>query len=239
MKGLLIGVSVWWIQFEYTQQKRNMFPFESPSTFSISGTTMCGKTTWLFKLLLNSKVMFNNAPHKILYCYGVWQDLFNEMEQKLANIHFHEGLPKVEQIDSFVTDEHNIIILDDLMNECVKSSEVEVLFSRGAHHKNLTIIYLNQNIFCQGKNARNIALNCHYIVLFQNLRDGMQIQRLGQQIFPGQGHVLVESYKNCVENPYGYLVIDLSPHTDHKFRLRTDIFPNEDTKIFCPRGGVY
>jgi hypothetical protein len=214
-----------------------MFPFEGPTTISISGATMSGKTTWLFSLLMTAKEMFTKIPHKILYCYGVWQHLFHDMEQKISDIYFHEGLPTLEEIDSFISNnEHNIIVLDDLMNECVKSLEIELLFTRGAHHKNLTIVYLNQNIFCQGKNARTIALNCHYIVLFQNLRDGSQVQRLGQQIFPGHGHVLVEAYKNCVEKPYGYLVVDLSPHTEHTYRLRTDIFPNEDTKIFCPRG---
>lgn len=213
-----------------------MFPFEAPSTFSISGATRSGKTTWLFKLLKHAKIMFTNPPHKILYCYGVWQDMFNEMEKLIPNLVFHEGVPASEQIEEFANDNHNIIVLDDLMSECVKNQEVELLFTRGSHHKKLSIIYLNQNMFCQGKSARTIALNCHFIILFQNLRDRSQIQRLGQQLFPGEGRVLVEAYKDCLQERYGYLVIDLSPHTDHRLRLRTDVFPNEFTKIFKPRG---
>jgi hypothetical protein len=215
-----------------------MFPFETPTTISISGTTGSGKTTWLKKLLEHNELLFpNSITDKILYCYGVFQDLFHEMERDIKNIHFHEGLPSAEIIEDLTKNKkHNIIILDDLMMEVVKNSDMELLFSRGSHHKNLTIIYINQNMFCQGKNARTITLNCHYIILFQNLRDCSQIQRLGQQIFPSHGNFLVESYKDALQQPYGYLVVDLSPRAEEGFRLRTNIFPGEDTIIYRLHG---
>jgi len=215
-----------------------MFPFEGPSTFSISGTTGSGKTSWIKNLLIHKDKLFpENPPHNILYCYGVWQPLFEEMEQSIPNISFHRGSPSTEHIENISkNNHHNIIILDDLMQDVVKNPEIEMLFTRGAHHKKLTIIYLNQNMFCQGKYARTIALNSHYLILFKNLRDCSQIQRLGQQIFPGQSQVLVEAYKDCILEAYGYLVIDLSPHTDEKYRLRTKIFPEEDTLVYKAQG---
>jgi adenylate kinase family enzyme len=215
-----------------------MFPFEAPTTMSISGTTGSGKTTWLKKLLEHNEVLFPNTDtHKILYCYGVWQELFYNMEKTIPNLIFQEGLPSSEIIEEITkTKKHNIIILDDLMMEVVNNSEVELLFSRGSHHKNLTIIYINQNMFCQGKSARTITLNCHYIILFQNLRDCSQVQRLGQQIYPGQKNLLVESYKDALQKPYGYLVVDLSPRAEEGFRLRSNIFPGEDTIIYRPHG---
>lgn len=213
-----------------------MFPFLSPSSFSISGTTGSGKTSFLKKLLENKELMFTSPPNKILYCYGVWQDLFNEMESAIPNLYFNEGIPSSELINEFTDYKHNVIVLDDLMTECLKNDEIELLFTRGAHHKKLSVIYLNQNMFCQGKHARTIALNCHYMILFQNLRDCSQVQRLGQQLFPNNSHVLVEAYKDCLQKPFGYLVIDLSPSTEHTFRLRTDIFPSEITKVYLPHG---
>lgn len=215
-----------------------MFPFEAPSTFSISGATGSGKTTWLSNLLQESASLFPKVfTKKILYCYGIWQDLFDKMEAIIPNIVFHEGVPTSKVIEELTENKsHNIVVLDDLMSEVVKNGEIELLFTRGAHHKNLTIIYLNQNMFCQGKNARTITLNCHYSILFQNLRDCSQVQRLGQQIFPGNSHFLVEAYKDCMQTPYGYLVIDLSPRTDEQFRLRTNIFSGEDTIIYQPHG---
>lgn len=217
-----------------------MFPFVAPSTFTITGTTGSGKTTWLYKLLKNKEEMFpDDPPSRVLYCYGVWQDLFEEMEERLASIYFHKGLPSIEQIEEFTDGLHNVIILDDLMEECVKNAEIENLFTRGAHHKRLSVIYLNQNLFCQGKHAKSISLNSHYIILLQNLRDHSQIQKLGQQIYPGQSNVLIEAYKDSMQKAYGYLVIDLSPHAEHKYRLRTNIFPGEEPPlIFQPHGSV-
>lgn len=217
-----------------------MFPFQAPSTFSVSGMTGSGKTTWIFKLLCNKEQMFGeNIPERILYCYGIWQDLFKEMESTLDDIIFHEGLPSSEKIEELISNnKHNIIILDDLMLDVVKNSEMEMLFTRGAHHKKLSIIYLNQNMFCQGKNARSISLNCHYLILFQNLRDCFQIKKLGQQIYPNQSQVLVEAYKDCLQNDFGYLVIDLSPWSDHHYRLRSNIFPGELTVVYQPHGTV-
>jgi hypothetical protein len=209
-----------------------MFPFEGPSTLSVSGTTGSGKTSWIFKLLKNRDDMFTNSPHKILYCFGVWQKLYDEMEKDISNIIFHKGVPNYTYLEEFIDGNHNIIILDDLMADCVKNQDVANLFSIGAHHQRLSIVYINQNMFCQGKNARTIALNCHYIVLFQNLRDRSQVQRLGQQLFPGQSQLLLEAYKDATQSRYGYLVVDLSPHAHHNFRLRTEIFPEEITKVY-------
>lgn len=214
-----------------------MFPFESPTTMAVSGTTGSGKTTWLFKLLRNSKLMFpENPPYKILYCYGVWQEMFEKMEAEISQIEFYEGLPPESLINSLTANQkHNIIILDDLMGEVVKNQDVELLFTRGSHHRKLTVIYLNQNMFCQGKNARTISLNTHYLVLLKNLRDSSQICTLGRQIFPKQSNVLEEAYKDCLLAPYGYLIVDLSPHTEQNFRLRTNIFPGEDTIVYCSK----
>ena len=216
----------------------NMFPFEAPTTISISGTTQSGKSTWLCKLLEHKDKLFPDvSTHKILYCYGVWQDLFNKMETLIPNLIFHEGIPSSSLIEEITkNNHHNIIVLDDLMIEVVKNEEMDHLFTRGAHHKNLTVIYINQNMFCQGKNARSITLNCHYLILFQNLRDYSQVQRLGQQIFPGYSKLLVESYKDCMQTHYGYLVVDLSPRAEEHYRLRTRIFPGEDTIIYRLHG---
>ncbi len=77
---------------------------------------------------------------------------------------------------------HNIIILDDLQDRVSKSVEAEQLFTRGSHHKNLTVIYIIQNLYQQGKCARNIALNCHYTILFKNPMDVTQIYNFGRQL---------------------------------------------------------
>ena len=58
----------------------------------ICGPTGSGKTFFVYKLLKNH--MFTKKVSKILYCYGVYQDLYDTMLLSLPNIVFHEGVPK-------------------------------------------------------------------------------------------------------------------------------------------------
>jgi UDP-N-acetyl-D-mannosaminuronic acid transferase (WecB/TagA/CpsF family) len=45
-----------------------------------------------------------------------------------------------------------------------------------------------QNLFHRGKHHRTISLNAHYMVVFKNPRDVLQIMALANQMYPkGQG----------------------------------------------------
>jgi hypothetical protein len=203
--------------------------FTTPTTICISGATGSGKTWFLFKLLQHRKVLFYPDIHKILYCYGVWQPLFERMEQSLP-IEFHRGIPSEHKIDTFSDALGNVVILDDLMSQSIDNKNTESLFTRGSHHQNLTVIFISQNLFCQGKCARNIALNTHYMVLMKNPRDISQISVLARQT--GMGKQLTQAYEECMGESYGYLIVDLSPRNEHAFKLKTAIFPDENTHVF-------
>ena len=198
-----------------------MIKFSAPTTIILSGTTSCGKTTWL-KRLLNDN-LFDISPKRIVYCYGVWQKIFNHMK----GVEFFEGLP--DAFEQFADDKHNLIIIDDLQDEVCKSKAVENLFTRESHHKNLSVIYITQNIFYQGKHSRTIALNTHVTVLFRNPRAASQIKILKSQTGIKR---LYEAYEDATKNDYGYLVVDLSPASDREYSLRTCVFSDEDTIIY-------
>jgi hypothetical protein len=40
-------------------------------------------------------------PKKIMYCYGVYQALFDDMERTLPQFTLHQGLPSQTVIDEF------------------------------------------------------------------------------------------------------------------------------------------
>lgn len=202
--------------------------FTCPTTICLSGVTQSGKTTWVKKLIQHRKVLLDPAPTKIMYCYGVWQPAF----ESLKNVKFQKDLPTEETIDQFADGSPCLIVLDDLMDAVVKSEEVQRLFVRGSHHRNITVIYINQNMFHQGKCARTISLNCHYLVLFKNPRDFSQIQYLGRQI--GLGKTLVEAYEDCMLERYNYLVVDLSPHSSSDRKLFGHVFPGEEEVAYVP-----
>lgn len=210
-----------------------MFPFVGPTTMSISGMTGSGKSTWVHKLLRDKEVMFEPKVIKVMYAYGIWQQMYERMEVEFPFIQFIQGLPTEEEVDEFADGDHHMIVIDDLMQSASKSPQVEFLFTRGSHHKLLSIVFINQNMYSQGKHSRTISLNTHYMVLFKNPRDVNQVKVLSRQI--GLGKTLEESYNDCTAEPYGYLVIDLSPHTDSRYRLRSHIFPQEDTIMYTTK----
>ena len=82
---------------------------------------------------------------------------------------------------------------------------------------------LTQNLFPQGKNARTISLNAHYIIAFKNPRDALSVRILAQQAFPHKVPFVMESFQDATTRPYGYLLFDLHPSTPEEYRLRTNI----------------
>ena len=209
---------------------QHVVPFQGPSTICVSGPTMAGKSRWVQRLLEERDVMFTpEPPQKVLYCYGIYQPLFDDMAEQFPFVTFNEGLPNEENLVKMASDgSHSMLILDDLMKAVVSTADAALLFTQGSHHRNMTILFITQNIFCQGKVARDIALNTQYLVLFNNLRDSSQIKRLGQQLYPaGKWKGFMEAYEDSTSKPYGYLLVDLSPKSEKDLRLRTTIFPDD------------
>lgn len=91
---------------------------------------------------------------------------------------------------------------------------------------------MTQNLFQRGSRSRTIALNTYYLVLMKKVRDASQIAFLGRQLFSGHSNFLTEAYADATKSPYGYLLVDTSPHSEDKYRLRTHIFPGEDPIIY-------
>jgi hypothetical protein len=155
------------------------------------------------------------------------------MEIDIPNIDFHEGLPNAELIEELTrSKKHSLVVLDDLMVKVIGDPLCQELFTLGSHHKNLSVIFITQNLFCDGKFARTISLNTHYLIIFKNLRDALQINELAKRMLPGKSLGLVEAYRDAIRERYSYIVIDMSPHTNDKYRFRTRIFPGEDLIIY-------
>ena len=108
-----------------------IFPFLPCSSFVVLGQTSSGKTRFVYELLKHANVMFTEDPlDKILYVYGIYQELYREMEKTLPNITFLEGLPSQSKIEDFTRDRHHrIIVLDDLMYRVIQDGDMELLFN--------------------------------------------------------------------------------------------------------------
>lgn len=212
-----------------------MFPFEAGCTHILVGQSGSGKTQFINKILKHKDSMFDETTTlKIRYYYGIWQDLFNEMIDSIEGISFHEGLPIEEDLLSFThPNEHTILILDDIMHLASNSHVIELIFTRISHHRFCTCFYLMQNAFIKGKNQVTIAMNTKYIEFFRSPRSLMQLQYLNSQIFPNNKGLLVKAYSDIMNiHDYGYLIIDLTAHCLDKLRIRSQIFPGEQTVVY-------
>ncbi len=155
--------------------------FKVPANFYVSGQSQSGKSSLIRQLLRHTNELFYPVPTKIIYCYGEYQKEFEE----LRNVDLVEGFPS-DLDDLTKGHDHSIVVLDDLMSECSKDQRVSDLFTRGSHHKGISVFYLTQNLFPPGKLSRTISLNCHYIFVFKNPRDSLGIATLAKQMFPRQ-----------------------------------------------------
>ena len=78
------------------------------------------------------------------------------------------------------------------------------------------------------KDKRIENLFAHYLVLFKNPRDKLQIVTVAKQMYPGQTDFFLNQYEEAVKRPFGYLLIDLKTTTQDNCRLRTNVLPSEE-----------
>lgn len=198
-----------------------MFPLRTNFALCIAGPSKSGKTSFCVQLLNNSNRIIDKTFNKIYWILGDSNAIPNGLN---VHVKFIIGIP-----DEFTntSGEPYLYVLDDSMFE-TQSKSVANLFTRGCHHQNISVIFITQNIFHQGKYARDISLNCSHLCIMNNPRDRSQFQYLARQLFPENPKELVRIYKEVTQDkPYSYLFIDLNQSTHNVFRFRTDIFnPN-------------
>ena len=102
-----------------------------------------------------------------------------QMLVTISQIEFVNGIPSALEDESY--NKRNLIVFVDQMIDAGKDKRVIDLFTRGSHHRNLSMIYIVQNLLHQEKGGRSISFNSHYLVLFKNPRDKLQILTLAKK----------------------------------------------------------
>lgn len=198
---------------------------QHPFTCIVSGPSGCGKSS-LVKAIINED-MIDPRSETILWLYAEDQPL----HRTLKNVEFEHGIP--DDLEARFQKRHrNLLVLDDLMTQLHSDERLTRLFSVGSHHKNLSIIFITHNLFHHGREMRTLSLNSHYLVLFKNPRDQLQISTLARQMYPGKSKFLVEAFEDATQKAHGYLMIDLKPATPEQLRIRTQIRPSEVQLVY-------
>ena len=200
--------------------------FKHPFTCAISGSSKCGKTEFL-RRLLNSKYI-QPPPERVIVLYKRWQPLYDKIKDILPKPEFYRGIP--ENIDSdsiFDVSKRNLVIFDDLMTDTSTDKAVSELFTEGSHHRNLSVINLTQNLFPRGKSSTTQRRNTQYLVLFKSPMGQDQIQTIGRFMFPGKVKDFMKVYSEATSKPYGHLVVDTNEPIET--RLKSNVFDSSRT----------
>ena len=202
---------------------------QHPFTCIVSGPSGCGKSSLVKDIL--TKDAIDPKPTNILWLYAEDQPLYHS---GLKHVSFKQGIPEdIETI--FQANKRNLLVLDDLMTEAHSDQRMTRLFSVGSHHRNLSIIFIIHNLFHYGKEMRTLSLNSHYIILFKNPRDKLQISTLARQMYPGSSQFLIEAFQDATQEAHGYLLIDLKPSTEDKLRVRTGLLPTDKIVVYVQK----
>ena len=182
-----------------------------PFTAVISGPSGSGKSHFIDRFIKNLNQMVDVKFDRIMLYYTEWQNGYLRLGK---DIEFHEGLPQFSDFSS--DNKPKLVILDDLQKES-SNNIVADIFTKGSHHWGISVIFVTQNLFHQGRNQRTIALNTSYLVIFKNPRDRSQINHMARQVYPEDPKFLQEAYHDATARPHAtvtYYWISNRTHTN-------------------------
>jgi len=176
-------------------------------------------------IILNAEELIVPPPKRIVWYYSEQQP---KLEVQLPNVEFRVGLPDMTEFEG---SEPALLVVDDFMAEC--NSEITKLFTKGSHHRNLSIWFLMQKFFHKSKEIRSITLNAQYIIMFKNPRDCQQVRVLARQMFGQDAPYMEEAFEDATSQPHGYLLVDAKQATPDHVRLKTSILPSDPVYVYA------
>jgi hypothetical protein len=216
--NLLFNKSV--VTMAFTSSTPITYPWRHPFNAILSGSSGTGKSYFTERFCKHVDLMVDTPIKEILWCFSEIGSVKNKTPVD-PRITYHQGIPIVEELPPI--DGARLLIIDDMMTSAVE--EVVQLFTKKAHHNNISVIYITQNLFY--RHQRDISVNAHYIVCMASPRTTQQIATLASQIFPKSSAYVLDAYRDATRDAYSYILLDLNPNTPEQHRLRTNIFPDD------------
>ena len=125
--------------------ENNDIKFKHPFTCILAGPSASGKSSFCIKFLQNlDSCTEEDFEGGIIWCYSEKTAVPTSQLAALGKkISFYEAVP-----ENFANAQGNpcLIILDDLLKD-VYSEDVCNLFTKGTHHRNISVIVITQNLF--------------------------------------------------------------------------------------------
>ena len=183
----------------------------------------CGKTTFVKDILLHHNTRIQPQIQRIVWLYKRWQPMYTIIKSTvMPKVEFIQGIPQeLDDDDYFGPRQNNLLILDDMMSTAGKDKRITDLFTEGSHHRSLSIISINQNLYATKDPTQR--RNCQYMILYDNPVDKSMTFALARQMFPNNTDKFMKCFEKATKRPYGFLLLDLKSFTPANQRLRYDI----------------
>ena len=187
---------------------------EKPFRLLVGGGSGSGKPEFVKKLV--NKSHFSSPFDKIVYCYPDYLvdvpaefDQIVEYQPGICDLQFFSSLPK-----------NSLIILDDMMTECGSSDNIMKLFAVVARKRNLSIIFIVQNVYDKSKQFRNIRLNATGFVLFKFYAATDVTQRILRDI-SCTNLISKKQLDKIYSKNFAYILINIHPQRHSELAIIT------------------
>jgi hypothetical protein len=202
---------------------------QHPSNTLVVGASGAGKSYLVKRIVENRKALFNVDFDEVFWYFAEWQSIYEELKRQ-HNVIFVEGPPSLEHFPP--NQGPKLVIVDDFMDQ-IKNPEFLKIAIKGSHHRSLSFWFLTQSLF--PPNFRQISLQAHYVFMLKATRDLAQIRTFCLQIDPTNWRALMEAYSDATKDGHSYMLFDFHVRQLDHLRLRTHIFPSENTIIYVPK----
>ena len=184
----------------------------------VSGPSRSGKTFFIKDLLKNVNIFSKQPPQITIMVYQIFQDVYRDMGVD----YLIQDCPNItDKIFEISNGYPTLVIFDDFLKSGALA-DVANLFIVDGRHRNLSMVFIGQNLFVNDENFRLISQNSDYFVLFKNPRSVQQIRTLAAQMSPKME--LMTHYSKATMDPFSYLFINLTQECKPPVKYLSHLF---------------
>lgn len=223
------------------------------------GSVQAGKTWWLRKFLKSLPEIIKPGHHfaRIIYCYKMYQSVYDEMKKEVPLIEFVQGFPKqifdeLSEDAEYETPVPTLILLDDLWDTLKNDPRLRDLYLT-SRHLNVSVMLIIHNIYHQTQVLKDASKfmqfsrfiasifvpffsvrNTNIYVLFE-MSSANIVKNLGRDIFSQSKDFLYDAWRQEMDlGRYNYLFVQLKVDVPKIMRVAGNIFSPYDTRCYLP-----
>jgi len=171
-------------------------------------------------MLEHEQDMFSSPFDHYFWCLPNGSEPPKEIAKR-SDFQIHYGVP-----DGSTLPTNCLVFLDDLQTE--QGILTQLLYTVHSHHRDLSVVSLNHNLFPRNRFQRDLSQSTKYIIACNNPRDAQAFFRLAIQLELSRARSLYECYLDACKRPFGYLLCDLTQQVHPALRYRSQLFPSDE-----------